>query len=97
MLFEKQVMNNCNYIFSFDKRQIEQTKKLFDCNIFYLPLGTNLTRNTAVEMNAVDRLRFACDISFIGNLYSVTKNALDELKEKYSIENQVHKILELIE
>lgn len=70
MLFEKQVMNNCNYIFSFDKRQIEQTKKLFDCNIFYLPLGTNITRNTAVEMNAADRLRFACDISFIGNLYS---------------------------
>ncbi|MBP3197175.1 MAG: glycosyltransferase [Butyrivibrio sp.] len=70
MLFEKQVSNNCNYIFSFDKRQIEQTKSLFNCNIYYMPLGTNLTRNTAIEMNDADKHKFACDVSFIGNLYS---------------------------
>lgn len=70
MLFEKQVTNNCNYIFSFDRKQIEQTKKMFNCNIHYLPLGTNTTRNNAVEMTQKDRNRFSCDVSFIGNLYS---------------------------
>ena len=34
MFFEKQVANNCNYIFSFDKKQIEQTRSLYDCNIY---------------------------------------------------------------
>ncbi len=70
MLFEKQVANNCNYIFSFDKKQIEQTKSLFDCNIFYLPLGSNITRNTSIEITERDRQRFSCDVSFIGRLYS---------------------------
>lgn len=92
MLFEKQVMNNCNYIFSFDKRQVEQTRELFNCNISYLPLGTNTTRNNAVEMTEVDRKRFECDVSFIGRLYSEEEYKYTCSKVESKTRNELHRI-----
>lgn len=76
MLYEKQVLNNCNYIFTFDKKQLEQLRTLGVSNAFYMPLGTNLLRNSSIELTKQDEERFTCDVSFIGSLYS--DNAYNE-------------------
>ncbi len=70
MLYEKQVFNNCNYIFSFDKKQLRQLQEKGIKNTYYMPLGTNLMRNSAIEMTGADAKRFGCEVSFIGSLYS---------------------------
>lgn len=88
MLYERQISNNCNYIFSFDKDQVRKFKKVSNSNIVYLPLGSNITRNNAVEITKADIERYSCDVSFIGSLYSDEeyKSVLDIVSEKTQIE-----------
>ncbi len=70
MLYEEQVKNNCNIIFSFDKRQIENLKQRTGVSAYYLPIGTNLTRNSQLEITKGDEKKYSCEVSFIGSLYS---------------------------
>ena len=69
-LYEKQVGNDCNYIFSFDKIQIEQIKEAGGKHVFYQPLATNVYRNSGLVINPEDEARFSCDVSFAGSLYN---------------------------
>lgn len=81
-LYEKQVGNGCNYIFSFDKIQVEQVKKAGGKHVFYQPLATNVYRNTGLVINSDDEARFSCDVSFVGSLYS--DNSYKDVMEKAS-------------
>ena len=68
-LFNKQITNKCNYIFSFDKKQVEEMKASGGTNVYHLPLATNVLRNTGLVIEESDISRYTCDISFIGSLY----------------------------
>jgi spore maturation protein CgeB len=68
-LYEDAVTNDCNFIFSFDKRQVETVKKYGGKNVFYQPLGTNMLKNSGLVIEAGDEARFSCEVSFIGNLF----------------------------
>ena len=68
-LFNKQIRNDCNYIFSFDKNQLSVIKELGAPNAFYMPLATNVMRNAGLVINEEDIHRYTCDVSFIGSLY----------------------------
>lgn len=94
-LFDESVKNDCNYIFSFDKRQVKETQARGVGNVFHLPLATNAYRNLRLVIDPEDEKRFGCDISFVGNMYSEnlytpiisrvsneTKNEVDELIEE---------------
>ena len=69
-LYEAAVSNDCNFIFSFDKKQVEVTKRCGGKHVFYQPLGTNVFRNSRTVINRADRTKYSCDISFVGNLFS---------------------------
>lgn len=69
MLYEDQVKNECNYLFCFDKKQVEDLKSRGVDRVYYLPLGSNVTRNAGLNLDANDEARFTCDVSFIGSLY----------------------------
>ena len=68
-LYNRQITNSCNHIFSFDKNQASTLQKLGACDAIHFPLATNVYRNAGLAVNQNDEHRFGCDISFIGNLY----------------------------
>lgn len=88
MVYEDQIKNNCNYIFSFDRVQIKQIRERGAENVFYMPLGTNLLRNGAIEISDLDREKYACTVSFIGSLYSNSdyESAIKSVDEKVRLE-----------
>lgn len=69
-LYEKAVSNECNYIFSFDKRQVEIIRRYGGKHVFYQPLGTNIFRNSRTVITKADKAKYSCDISFVGNLFT---------------------------
>lgn len=77
-LYEDAVRNDCNFIFSFDKRQVETIKKYGGKNVFYQPLGTNMLKNSSLVIDGSDETSFSCNVSFIGNLF---RDSLFDLAE----------------
>ncbi|SCY34200.1 glycosyltransferase [Butyrivibrio sp. INlla14] len=69
-LFDAQVLNSCNYVFSFDKDQVKDTTEFGCPHVFYQPLAANTTRMSTLATTAQDVDRFSCEVSFIGSLYS---------------------------
>lgn len=68
-LFHPAVKNPCNYIFLFDRAEYEHMQSMGIPHLYYLPMGVNLSRTGALNITPEDEKNFACDISFIGNLY----------------------------
>ena len=77
-LYEEAVQNSCNYIYSFDKRQVGIIKANGAKNVYYQPLGTNVFRNAGIVITDEDVNKYSCDVSFIGNLFA---NGLYDLAE----------------
>lgn len=71
-LFSKQITNENNRVFCFDRKQSEYIKPYNPDNIFHLPLATNVERWDRVisDISAADRKKFNADISFVGSLYT---------------------------
>lgn len=69
-LYDQQIQNECNYIFTFDKVQTEETRIRGAKNIYHLPLATNAYRNLRLVIDKKDEEKFSCDISFAGSLYA---------------------------
>ena len=82
MLYDKQVLNDCNYIFTFDKVQYRQLKDKGCAHTYYMPLATNLLRNLAIKITDEDVQKLTCDISFIGTLYA--ENEFEKANEHLS-------------
>ncbi|WP_029232822.1 glycosyltransferase [Butyrivibrio sp. VCB2006] len=80
-LFDEQVLNSCNYVFSFDKNQVKETSEFGCPNVFYQPLAANTTRMAMLKTEADDVARFFCEVSFIGSLYSddLYRNVFDRV------------------
>ena len=87
-LFHRQITNNCNYIFSFDKNQVKEIKDLGAVNTYHLPLATNAIRNSGLVISDADTYKYGCDVSFVGNMYvddyysSIYQKASDGLKNE---------------
>lgn len=79
-LYMRQVHNDYNYIFLFDKAQYERLKEKGIRYLYHTPLATNIARADLIQMNESDIEKYSCDISFVGNLY-----------ENNHYNNEVHK------
>ena len=94
-LYDPQICNGCNYIFSFDKNQCIRVKDHGCQNVYHLPLATNVHRNLGLIITSDDEERFNCDVSFVGSLYddpfynfvfsSVNDSTLEEIKRALNI------------
>jgi len=70
------VKYNTNRIFSFERMQIEKTRKTQGVDIFYQPLGTDITFFDCTIKNGGLKDYNGIDISFVGNLYNSTDRNL---------------------
>lgn len=68
-LYSPYAKNECNYIFVFDKMQYERLKQKGFHHLFYIPLATNVSRNSTLIVNDEDERKYKADISFVGKLY----------------------------
>lgn len=84
-LFSKSIQRETNRIFLFDRAQYEYFHRFNPDCIFYLPLAAATGRFDNIlakekQKNLSERdTRYACDISFVGSLYS-EKNPLRRMK-----------------
>lgn len=81
-LFDEKVRNSVNYIYSFDKKQVEITKKCGANNVFHQPLAFAGRAITQADITAGEVERFSCQVSFIGSLYE--DDVYEKIKEKLS-------------
>jgi spore maturation protein CgeB len=68
-LYEEQIRNKQNYIFSFDKEQVKETTENGAVHVFYQPLATGFAGISVDTGDQKDRAAFGCDVSFVGSLY----------------------------
>lgn len=68
-LYRKEAKYSTNFIFAFDKCQIQRLKEIGVNNIFYQPLVANMTLTSGLNITDEDIARFSADVSFVGQLY----------------------------
>jgi spore maturation protein CgeB len=81
-LYSANIINQCNYIFIFDKFTYQELASKGITTVFYLPLAVNAKRLNQITISAQERLAYTCDISFVGSLYNEDHNLYDRLKDK---------------
>ena len=68
-LFDPTIHNTCNYIFSFDKKQMEQIRSSGVSHVYHMPLAANVDRIGSLVISAEDEKKYCANVSFIGQLY----------------------------
>lgn len=68
-LYRKEAKYPTNYIFAFDKKQVERLKQLDLTNVFYQPLAANITQAGMLSVTDEDMEKYESDISFVGQMY----------------------------
>lgn len=76
-----------NYVFLFDRIQVEGFRAKGYTNVYHLPLGINPYRLQKLQLSSSDWERYASEVSFVGKLYYSTFNELlpplDEYHQGY--------------
>ena len=75
--------NPCNYVFLFDRIQMEGYKKQGFDTVYHLPLGVNEKRLANIQITDADRKKYTADVSLVGSLYeSEYQNIVNVLDDK---------------
>ena len=70
------VLNPCNYIFLFDYAMYEELHSAGIQTVYYMPLAINEKRLASLHNSEGQQRKYACDISFVGSLYSESKHRI---------------------
>lgn len=73
-LMSKTLSNECNYIYCFDRIFTSRLQKMGAVHCTHYPLSHMPLLKK--DMESINGKAFACDISFVGNLYNESKNRL---------------------
>ncbi len=65
-----------NFIFLFDRAEVEQCKKMGYRNVFHCPLAVNVKRLQKLHPSVSQKERFSSDLSFVGKLYDSSLEGL---------------------
>lgn len=73
MLYDKSVLNKCNYIYSFDKQVVNELSLKGVKNIYYLPLAVEKCFQDVIPCT-----NFISDVTFVGSTYSEKLNLYNQ-------------------
>lgn len=78
-LYSNAAFNECNYIFHFDKMEVNKLREHGVENIFHMPLAVNVSR---LERTFAENKQkgYQYEVSFLGNLYNNEFNFFDQIK-----------------
>lgn len=74
-----------NYVFLFDRMEVENFRNMGLTNIHHLPLAVNTRRLSSIKITEADRKRFTCDLSFVGRFYQSQLNKILSSQDEYTI------------
>lgn len=75
-LFDREIYNDCNRVFIFDRDGIEQLSRYHVNHLYYSPLAVNTKRLDAMLGTKNDSIEYRYDVSFVGNMYLDLKGAM---------------------
>ena len=83
-LYSYTIINPCNYVFIFDKKQYMDLKKEGINTVYYAPLCANPDRIERLIRQAKqsgDNKKYQGDIAFVGSMYNEKHNLFDRFKD----------------
>lgn len=80
---EKYFDFDTNYIYLFDKAEVDSYNKCGHLRVFYYPLLINSKRLNSLKYSSSDITRYSSDISFVGSLYNSSLDGLLQPLEDY--------------
>lgn len=78
-LYSKAVFNENNYIFHFDKMEVEKLSACGVKKVYHMPLAVNVGRLQRIFEKKVQE-GYSYQVSFLGNLYNNEFNFFDQIK-----------------
>lgn len=79
-LYTDHALYDTNFVFAFDKKQVERLKEIGLKHVFYQPLATNIAKIEHMQIPRSDYSKYNADVSFVGQLYQ--KDYFDEFVSK---------------
>jgi spore maturation protein CgeB len=86
-LYSANIINPCNYVFTFDKFTYNELVSKGINTVYYLPLAVNTSRLNQISLSQEDVANYSSDISFVGSMYNEEHNLYDRLKDKLKDKN----------
>lgn len=85
--YDKEVLFECNYVFTFDSYMVTQLQSRGVEHAYYAPLAVNTSRLNDIKVSKADITNHSCDIAFVGSLYNETTDYysifLDKAKDEH--------------
>lgn len=69
-VYDKTVINEYNYVFSFDSHMVSLLRSRGVEQIYYIPLAANVKRLTADKLTDELYGKYNCEVAFVGSLYN---------------------------
>lgn len=91
-LFSTAILNECNYVFLFDKSMFNLLRNGGVNTVYYMPMMANVERTDKIVIPTSDLAKVSSDVSFVGsmydedlkhNLYDRMEKNLDEYTKGY--------------
>lgn len=76
------IINECNYVFTFDRAVAEELQLKGVTTVYYSPLAVNMDRLFQLKGTGEDAERYQCDVAFVGSLYNEKHHLFERLEEK---------------
>lgn len=81
-IYNPSIVNECNYVFTFDRAVAEELNQKGIYTVHYAPLAVNTDRLALLQGKIADKERYKCEIAFVGSLYNEKHNFYERLEEK---------------
>lgn len=91
-LYAKQIALPCNHIGIFDREMVKKLREKGVQTVYHVPLSVDVERFAQVIQGNKQLSRYACDISFVGSLYTDEHNYYDRLlgeKDKSALDELI--------
>lgn len=72
-----------NYIYLFDRYEVDEYRKAGHSRVFYSPLFINVDRLNNIKYSSTNISRYSSDISFVGSLYNASLEGLTAPLDDY--------------
>lgn len=81
-LYAKQITLPCNHIGVFDREMVRKLQEKGVQTVHHVPLSVDVERFAQVIQDNISLSKYACDISFVGSLYTDDHNYYDRLLDE---------------
>lgn len=83
-LYNPAILNECNYVFTFDRDECNNLRSKGVQNIYYMPLGVAVDRISNLSISSKDRENFSAEVGLVASLYNEKHNLYDRMEPRLS-------------